>query len=219
MRNEATHLSEIRLYDAGLPIALYNRLYKAVVAIGNEKPDGKDTYSKTFWFERNAKPSNVAEEALVILEKWAAPATQCTGMEWWLGRLKRGKKLRFHFDRDLSLSRETGESVFPMLSSVYYLNHFESSPTVLLDQVPGADGKSKVPVKAKMSTSVMAIANHYLVFPGNLRHGVIPDVGKQDQDEPNEYRLTLLVNYWDRRPSAPVCCDYDGSVYSSSCMS
>jgi len=31
----------------------------------------------------------------------------------------------------------------------------------------------------------------------------------------SELRLTLLVNYWHQRPSAPICCDYDGSIYPS----
>jgi hypothetical protein len=26
-------------------------------------------------------------------------------------------------------------------------------------------------------------------------------------------RLTLLVNYWDRRPMPPICFDYDGAIY------
>jgi len=199
MHSQVSRLAEIRLYDEVLSAPLFSQLRQAVLAIGDEKPDGKDTYSKTFWFSRGSSP------------------TKCQGMEWWIGRLKRGKKLAFHFDRDLSLSRKTGQSVFPMLSSVFYLNQFDSSPTVLLDQVPGEDGTSKIPEKARLSTSVMAIPNQYLVFPGKLRHGVIPDVSKIDRDNPNEYRLTLLVNYWERRPSAPICCDYDGSVYKSLC--
>jgi len=214
---QLSQLTQIRLYDDALPLSLYHRLHKAMASIGDEKPAGKDTYSRTFWFKRNAVPSNVVEEALLELEKWAEPAADYMGMEWWIGRLKRGKKLSFHFDRDLSLSRDTGRSVFPMLSSVYYLNQFDSSPTVLLDQVPGEDGKSKVPEKVKLSASVSAIPNHYLVFPGKLRHGVIPDISKLEQDDPDAYRLTLLVNYWDRKPSAPVCSIYDGSVYTGLC--
>jgi len=215
MQIKRSNLADIRLYEEGLTTALYNRLFDAVEAIGDEKPDGKDTYSKTFWLERDKAPTNIAEEAVVALEKWAEPPTEYVGMEWWIGRLKCGKRLSFHFDRDLSLSRTTGESVFPLLSSVYYLNHYDSSPTVILDQVPSEDGKSKIPRRYKMSASVRAIANHYVVFPGNLRHGVIPDFSKIDEQDPDENRLSLLVNYWDRRPSAPICSDYDGTVYPS----
>src|SRR5437867_3549259 len=35
---------------------------------------------------------------------------------------------------------------------------------------------------------------------------------KKNEDY-TELRLTLLVNYWDRRPSAPNCRDYDGTIY------
>ena len=136
MRPYQSQLGNIQLYEQGLPQALFARLYNAMSGIGDERPDGKDTYAKTFWFERNASPSNVAEEAVVELEKITKPPSECLGMEWWVGRLPRGKKLAYHFDRDLSLSRKTGQSVFPLLSSVFYLNKYESAPTVLLDQVP-----------------------------------------------------------------------------------
>ena len=215
MQSYKSNLNNITLYEDALPDALFSRLYSAMLAIGDERPEGKDTYAKTFWMNRDAAATNIAEESVLALEKVTKPPSDCIGMEWWVGRLKRGKKLSFHFDRDLSLSRESGIAVYPILSSVFYLKQYHSSPTVLLDQVPGADGKSRVPKKAKMSTSVMAIPNHYVVFPGNLRHGVIPDKDKLERDDPNEYRLSLLVNYWDRRPSPPVCCDYDGTTYRS----
>jgi hypothetical protein len=31
--------------------------------------------------------------------------------------------------------------------------------------------------------------------------------------ESSELRLTLLINYWDRRPMPPNCRDYDGTIY------
>jgi len=213
-------LANIKLYDDAVPQALFSRLYETINALDDGRSKGKSGYSTTFWFPRGATPTNIAEETITTLcEKLDLP-DGCIGAEWWLGRLRYGKKLNYHFDRDLALSRKTGESVFPLMGSILYLNAFPSAPTVILDQVPGPDGKSKVPAESKLSVSVEAIANQYVTYPGNLRHGVIPNWDKMQADDPSEeekskLRLTFLVNYWHRRPSAPICRDYDGSVYPS----
>lgn len=217
MQAYSSPLAHVRLFENALPGKLHERLLRAFIAIGDERPDGKDTYSRTFWYERGCGATNLAEEAIEELQKCANPPSDCIGTEWWVGRLRYGKKLALHFDRDLSHSQATGQLVHPVLSSVYYLNRFDSSPTLLLDQIPGDDGRSKVPHTARLSTSVAAIANNYVVFPGNLRHGVIPDRNKLQRDSTSDSRLTLLVNYWDKRPSAPVCRNYDGSVYRTLC--
>ncbi|MEM7303568.1 MAG: hypothetical protein AAF468_21015 [Pseudomonadota bacterium] len=206
--------ADVRLFEDALPHEQFELLKDAIQEIGNERLENNGTYATTFWFPRGERPTNLAEEAIVRLFSFARPPQSCIGAEWWLGRLKYGKRLKFHFDRDLVLSREAGRSVLPLLGSVFYLNAYPSSPTVLLDQVPGPDGKSKVPPQPKMSTSIAAIPNHYTVFPGNLLHGVVPDSNVMEQEPASEeLRLTLLVNFWDVRPSPPVCRDYDGSIY------
>lgn len=213
-------LSGVHLCEAALPETLFRKVDDAVRSAFREKRRGKSSYSTTFWYPRGAAPANVAEEAISVLMRKVSLPQDCVGMEWWLGRLGYRKKLNFHFDRDLVLSRETGESIFPLLGSVFYLNDFPSSPTVLTDQVPGPDGKSKVPAEPNLTLAVAAIRNNYVIFPGNLYHGVLPDssiphAGADPGKEPEEKRLTLLINYWHRRPSAPICNDYDGSVYPS----
>jgi hypothetical protein len=219
---ESPHEAEVCLFEEALPGPLFDKLVDAVRAIGNERMKNNGSYTTTFWFPRDAEPSNLAEDAIVELLKLVAPDQDCIGTEWWLGRLGAGKKLNLHFDRDLALSRETGKSVHPILSSVFYLNDFAGSPTVILDQVLAADGKTKIPAEPEFGNSFEAVANHYVVFPGNLRHGVIPNQEAstqsskaKDKDNPSELRLTLLVNYWHRRPLEPVCLDYDGTIYAA----
>jgi hypothetical protein len=143
-------------------------------------------------------------------------------MEWWLGRLKHGESLPFHTDRDRSLRKQTGQIVHPLWSSILYLNPFPSSPTVVYDQVLGPDGTSWVPPEPEFGQTLHAIPNHYGVFRGDLRHGVVANGAGQKSSglqrqatSPPALRLTLLVNYWDRRPMPPNCRDYDGSVYSA----
>ena len=67
-----------------------------------------------------------------------------------------------------------------------------------------------------------AIPNHYAVFRGDLRHGVVANEAEQqppglsrNTEKSPELRMTLLVNYWDRRPMPPNCRDYDGTVYNA----
>src|SRR5262245_50622987 len=181
---------------------------------------GNGSYTTTFWFPCGVKPSNVVEEVLLKLRPLVRPGPKCIGMEWWLGRLKFGQPLSFHFDRDLVLSKRTGETVHPLWSSILYLNRFPSSPTVILDQVLDSDGKSLVPPEAEFGKTIDAIPNEYAAFRGNLRHGVVvkrpqrPTSTSTRKEKPGQLRLTLLVNYWDRRPLGPICQDYDGAIYS-----
>lgn len=213
-------MDKINLFEGALPAALFRRLGRAVRAVGTERMEDMGTYSTTFWLPVGTKPSNVVEDAVTLLYTIVQPGPECIGMEWWLGRLKRGESLPFHTDRDRSLRKETGQIVNPLWSSILYLNRFPSSPTIVLDQVLGADGKSWVPPKAERGQTLDAIPNHYVVFRGDLRHGVVAQGHEgsgngqaQTMKKTGELRLTLLVNYWDRRPSPPNCRDYDGSIY------
>src|SRR5438477_6812973 len=180
------------------------------------------SYNTTFWFPSGATPTNIVEESISKLYDLVRPGPKCIGMEWWLGRLKFGEALPFHTDRDRSLRHLTGQIVHPLWSSILYLNRFPSSPTVVLDQVLSPDGKSWVPPKVDSRVSLDAIPNHYVVFRGDLRHGVVANSSTQEvasqtvkTEGPPNLRLTLLVNYWDRRPAPPNCRDYDGTIYPS----
>ncbi|MCK6370862.1 MAG: hypothetical protein L6Q83_05945, partial [Gammaproteobacteria bacterium] len=160
-----TEVPDTRVFEKALPGELFDRLVAAVRAIGDERL--KNNYTTTFWFPRGSQPRNVAEEAVVQLAKYADPPPNCSGMEWWLGRLAYGERLRYHFDRDMTIRSKLGQYVTPIFGSVMYLNSFPSSPTVVLNQVPSPDGRSKVPAKAEVREVVHAVANRYLVFRGN----------------------------------------------------
>jgi hypothetical protein len=219
---ESPQIPEICLFEDALPGRLFERLVSAVRAIGDERMKNNGSYTTTFWFPLDAEPTNVAEETILELHRQVDPGPECIGMEWWLGRLGYGKNLALHFDRDLALKRKTGQSLHPLYSSVLYLNAFPSAPTLVLDQVLGPDGKTRIPEKPEFGKSVEAIPNHYVVFPGTLRHGVIHESegserrgSREKRRKTSELRLTLLVNYWHRRPLGPICIDYDGTIYAA----
>ena len=207
---------DIRIFDRALSDTVFERLFRAIREIGDENM--KAGYDTTFWYPRGDKPQNIVEKAISELEKLAAPPAWCIGTEWWLGRLAHGKKLPLHFDRDLTRSRKFGQHEYPILGSIFYLNTFPTSATVVLGQIPGDDPRTKVPEKPVYRKSVSAVSNRYAVFRGDLRHGVVPDEksvadSSDRQNPPGEFRLTLLVNYWLVRPMPPICRDFDGQIY------
>jgi hypothetical protein len=213
-------MDKINLFKDALPTSLFRRLARAVQAVGTERMENMGSYNTTFWFPIGATPTNIVEESISKLYDLVRPGPKCIGMEWWLGRLKFGEALPFHTDRDRSLRHQTGQIVHPLWSSILYLNRFPSSPTIVLDQVLSSDGKSWIPPVAEAGRSLDAVPNHYVAFRGDLRHGVVANSTTKKQfgrprkkDDQPELRLTLLVNYWDRRPSAPNCQDYDGTIY------
>ena len=215
-------MGKINLVKDALPRPLFRRLVRAVRAVGTEGMEGMGSYSTTFWVSLDAKPTNIVEECVSQLFIFVQPGPLCIGMEWSLGRLKYGESLRFHTDRDRSLRKQTGQIVHPLWSSILYLNRFPSSPTVVFDQVLSPDGKSWVPPEPTFVKTLDAVPNHYAVFRGDLRHGVVaneaeqqpPGLSRETEKSP-ELRMTLLVNYWDRRPIPPNCRDYDGTVYNA----
>lgn len=204
-----TAIPGVTFFEEALPGSLFERLARAIRAVGRERI--KRNYTTTFWLPLGQKPTNVAEEAALALFGLAEPGSDCAGIEWWLGRLEPGQKLRYHFDRDMTLRRQTGEFVHPIRASVFYINSFPSSPTVILDQVAGPDGDTRIPEKPERRASIEAVANRYSIFPGSLRHGVMPVSELAPPGE--DLRLSFLVNYWGRRPLPPLCFDYDGSIY------
>ena len=215
-------MRKLQLFTDTLPKPLFRRLVRAVRAVGTEGMEGMRTYSTTFWFPRGSKPTNIVEECVGKLCTLVRPGPRCIGMEWWLGRLNYGESLRFHTDRDRSLRKQTGHVVHPLWSSVFYLNRFPSSPTIVFDQVRAPDGKSWVPAEPKLGRTFHAIPNYYAVFRGDLRHGVVANPAKQKPSHVSgktqkapELRLTLVVNFWDRRPMPPNCRDYDGTIYGA----
>jgi len=201
-----------------LPMPFFRRLVRAVHEIGTERLE--ESYTTNFWFPLDARPGNLVEEAICRLRPLVRPGPRCIGTEWWLGRLPYGQSLALHFDRDMTLEKRTGETAHPLWSSILYLNRFPSSPTVILEQILDRDRKSLLPPVALSGKAVPPVPNQYVVYPGNLYHGVLarPAAGRRarqtgETGHPPELRLTLLINFWDRRPLPPTCRDYDGTVY------
>lgn len=203
----------VRVVDGALPTELFAQLVHAVREIGDDRIE--KNYTTTFWYPRDIPPGNIAERCATALLQRVQPGAHCVGMEWWIGRLRHDEKLRYHFDRDMTIRKKTGRFVHPMHASILYLNESPASPTTILDQIISPDGKSRVPTRPTVRDRIPAEPNRYVIFPGNLRHGVLPRSSGNANGTTDPYRLTFLVNFWDRRPLPPLCFDYDGSIYPS----
>jgi len=211
----------IDLYTDVLPEAPFRRLVRAVREVGSERL--ADSYRTNFWYPLGARPRNLVEEVIERLRPVVRPSRGCVGVEWWLGRLPYGRSLPLHFDRDMTLEKRTGRVVHPQWSSILYLNRFPSSPTVILHQVLGRDRKSLVPAVPRYGKVVRPVPNQYVVYRGDLYHGVVASGASRrraarlrgDARKSRRLRLTLLINYWDRRPLPPVCREYTGAIYGA----
>ena len=171
--------SLVRTIDDALPPALVARARRAIAKLEGER----DSYFRTFWLARGDEPQNVIEEMVCALSRFAR-VRGCAGCEWWIGRAYTDRlPIEFHFDHDLK-----GRTFrHPLVSSVFFFNSVRGGQLAVTDQTrekPHADRLETVKPRR----------NRYALFAGNLFHGVLEGPGER-------LRVTLVVNYWDRRPS------------------
>ena len=76
-RGESLHMRKIILVRNALPTPLFSRLVRAVHAVGTERLKQNGSYMTTFWFSLGAKPSNIAEEAIVRSRPLIRPGPKC----------------------------------------------------------------------------------------------------------------------------------------------
>ncbi|OLD09392.1 MAG: hypothetical protein AUI90_04295 [Deltaproteobacteria bacterium 13_1_40CM_3_69_14] len=182
----------VRVIEAALPPPLVRRAREAIARIGSERL--RQSYFTTFWLPRRAAPAHAVEEAVLAL--WPlAGARRCAGAEWWLGRAyTTDLPVEFHFDQDVKGRHRR----HPRLSSVFFFNPVRGGQLAVTDQVP----TSRTAMRLE---TVAPRRNRYAIFAGNLLHGVLDargrTPGKRVQGPRGRLRVTLVVNYWDRRPT------------------
>jgi hypothetical protein len=218
-----------------LPTDVYERLCK-VFAPGAAywKESDYDTRGYYSYFmdklPPGQAPANLFEQVteehlmpLAVKQLGEETAAEICGFEWWVHTRPIQANLghNLHFDTDEALLSQEGKITHPILSSVLYLTGGEQGgATVVLDQTPD-DEKN-----AEQCWRSVPKDNSFLVFPGNLLHGVLPCPGKTPVQEappaskseesivvsdlwkdpassspavPVKHRLTLMVGFWTRR--------------------
>jgi hypothetical protein len=101
-------------------------------------------------------------------------------------------------DKDESIASNKHYLSHPALASILYLTSV-GGPTAITDQW-SPHGSGYAPAVPRTGALSHPRVNKYLVFHGELLHGVLPGP-PLDQG----YRLTFLVNWWTYKPEEPNC--------------
>lgn len=189
----------MRVIEPALPPGLFRRARAAVKRLGTSRL--QKSYWTTFWLPRSAKAAHPIEEAVVALARFAAPA-RASGMEWWIGRsYTSAVPIGFHFDQDVKA--RTGLR-HPLVSTVFFFNRVKGGQLAVTDQVPGPGGGPR-PAEARRLETAAPAPNRYAIFRGDRFHGVLDERGRTPgRPRPGPrgvLRVTLVVNYWDHRPT------------------
>jgi hypothetical protein len=183
----------VRVIDDALPEPLVRRARAAISRLGGERL--RQSYFTTFWLPRGAAPAHPLEEAVLAL--WPlARARSALGAEWWIGRAHTTSiPVDFHFDQDVKGRR----LCHPLVSSVFFFNAVRGGQLAVTNEVPGRSTATRL-------ETVAPRCNRYAVFAGNLLHGVLDArgraPGRRVPGPAGRLRVTLVANYWDRRPAA-----------------
>ena len=115
-----------------------------------------------------------------------------TGFEWWFHYIKScDRMIAFHSDHDEMVRRENeGEMIYPLLSTVTYLNNHKS-PTIVWDTSTGKNQKEYRNIPPTEVVFSIPEEGRMLTFNPRYIHGVLPQ---------SEGRITLMYNIWDYRP-------------------
>ncbi|CAJ1957246.1 unnamed protein product [Cylindrotheca closterium] len=185
-------------------------------------------YSYFVEYKKNIAPRNLIEDVIVNYLLPRAKQVLCKtdaesicGFEWWVHTrsIKANLGHNLHFDTDESMLQQEKKVTHPILSSVLYLtggdDDNKGGTTIILNQTP--DSK-EVADSAWLSAPK---DNSFLLFPGNLLHGVLPCPGRGQPDDKEEgntpqsqkdlirswrnpqkgetaNRLTFMVGFWTR---------------------
>jgi hypothetical protein len=177
----------------------------------------ESTFQRTRWLpvEQLSHPQTAIEVTIAHLQREVLRLTQAdelVGCEWWVQRVRPDAGLAFHFDKDECAAADDrgSELVHPSLSSVLYLSRTGGATVVLPQRVVPDDEAPRGVIMVTDAPGevdvVVPSPNTFLAFQGDLLHGVLP-VGwspRGDADE-DEWRLTLLVNWWSVVPKPPCC--------------
>jgi hypothetical protein len=188
--------------DSALPVRDITRLRLRVQRIGRAA-----SYWKTFWHALEDRPDNIVATAVPALLDHLPSKAGISGVEWWIGRMRTTHvPLDFHHDRDVRLFEETGRIRHPRWSSVLFLSSVRGGSLLVTDQRLRRRGSELVlvPSEARRFATVRPELNRFVVFPGDLCHGVLDAFDRVPERPlpplPRTLRLTIVINWWTERP-------------------
>jgi hypothetical protein len=192
----------VHLVESAVPASLFGRLKRGVVALGTERL--RTTYRTTFWYPFQS-PSSIPEQAIEALRA-RVPQEGIIGAEWWLSRMRTTDiRVDFHLDRDEKLALRTGAQRHPLISSVLFLNALRRGGLLAVTAEAPNEANPACAPDGRDWDLVKPKANRFVWFEGTLTHGVLDANNSVPEGKlagRGEWRRTLIVNWWDRRPTA-----------------
>lgn len=159
----------------------------------------------TFWLARGVRPKTAAEVAGRVLCRsvLGRDPDEFVGFKWWCKNQPASLGAHFHYDCNFQLHR-------PSYALVLYLASV-GGPTVILDQY--ADQCChRWPDLPQVGHMVMPRLNRCVIFPGELRHGMV------SIDDDQTTRFALLYNFFHTyKVPGPHCQVPDFSRYAPVC--
>ncbi len=176
---------------------------RLIAAYEREQPTLLNGKYKTRWFPNGETPKTAIEEAILWLRKHARPGPNNIGAEWWVQLVEAGPggSIGWHVDKDESVASNKHYLLHPETASILYMTDIGGA-TVITDQW-SPHGSGYHPQDAEHGYMSYPKRNKYVLFHGELLHGVIP--GHDNALPPGTKRLTFLVNWWDVKPEEPNC--------------
>lgn len=217
--------------DGILPKRLYESIKETfapnAVYWNESEYSNRGYYSYFESFNKNQAPRNLIEDVIInhllprarqVLSK--PDGESICGFEWWVHTrpIKANLGHNLHFDTDESMLAQEKKVTHPILSSVLYLtgggDDNKGGTTIILDQTPeSTENADSAWLSAPRD-------NSFLLFPGNLLHGVLPCPGRSQKNDgegkmsklPKDLirmwrdpprveaanRLTFMVGFWTR---------------------
>jgi hypothetical protein len=200
----ARGLHDLQVWVECLPEPLHAQLLQRLSPERFEhwRRAGLPFYRTTFWYPSDRAPSHVVEQVIEVLREAARPSPQVVGVEWWFSVMGTNATpqwlLPCHFDRADLDEADPARIRHPESASVFFFN-----------AVPYGDGRPS-PREPRQMRFVPPGENRYAVFPGHLYHGVIGRMWRPAEDEC--LRVSLAVNWWTERPTAPYLRDSSEAV-------
>jgi hypothetical protein len=209
-------LDDVRQFHPATPAEQFGELKRVFPESHFERlfRDGFHFHHTTFWYTVDRKPENIFESIVDNLKPLAAPGAGVIGVEWWFALLWTNTTpqwlLPCHFDKNDLDERDISRLTHPDKASILFLNTVPYGELVVTSQVMSERGNPR-PRQPTDMRFIAPTANRYVVFPGQLYHGVLGRMWRPL--EPTQLRITMAVNWWSERPKADYLRD------SLDCMS
>jgi len=210
IKTMASLLDQLQVFEDGAPAECFSELVATFPKrhVGELLRAGFRFYQTTFWYPLDEPPKNVFESVISHLRPLAEPSSLVTGVEWWFSVLRINTTpqwiLPCHFDRSDLREKDAAKRLYPEKGSVLFMNSVPYGELVVTDQVCTKQGIE--PKQPKEMRFVRPRMNRYVVFPGQLYHGVIGRMWRPAEQR-RTLRIALAVNWWYERPKAAYLRD------------